>query len=283
MPIHCTIEYVQQYTVYPTAIIVKDVLMLKNIFYVATTTLLGIAYSLDSRHVSVDRVIAQACGNYLKQKGLPPAQFMTVANPAQWAELYEAGYAATYGDYKILMSPNMVQSIARALQTHRSMPIYPAYALLHEMGHHYPYGRACHDLELQSHRLLGAGIVLTCISVALAQDVKHLRSVSYVTGALSLALVVAAAYLHDYRVVPLKRRFAKYALPFNSPEYKKHEERDADLFAMQLLTTAELAELRPAIKSEMGAAWLNDGIHQSPDEKCAMALAELARRKEYIV
>ena len=121
--------------------------------------------------VGIDPQIEQACSVYCKSKGFDGIQFKALqpCSSYKWDRGHGYVYAFTipksgqFG-HVIFMSPQMLESINEGIKNKNSIPIYDRYTLLHELGHFYPYGRECADLDSKIGTLLGvgsAGVILS--------------------------------------------------------------------------------------------------------------------------
>lgn len=241
----------------------------------------------------IDSEVASACNQYCISKGFNDIDFATLKDYKRFSGNCYACTLREAHDTTIFLSPKMIASIKEQIAHQKPISIYDRFVLLHELGHLYPYGYECAQQEKNAYAFFGAALgfgVVGGIANALvprAHTPDYIATKAYLSIAIlsaQLASCALGSYIYLTKVLAVKYTFKKWGFMHVDGEFacyaqQAYEERDADQFALELLSTWELNNLFALISSWNSSSITDeDAYHPTPHERCTAIVKEIKRR-----
>ncbi len=230
--------------------------------------------------------VEEVCLRYLKSKGLP-ALSMKKANYQLFT--YNEIYAFAILDLgTIFLSERMMHSIEKNLNENLEISIFDKFVLLHESGHLNPLGLEYKRfIDTLYKKMVISGAIVSIVSFFALLDCKKINLFNSLTLATVVSSILAAPLLCELIItVIMNKKLKKYSFSHADREYEKFiknycEEKDADDFALSLLSQDELEGLRNYFLKMTDMQVIDaseDDYHQSNQELLASIDFEMDKR-----
>lgn len=206
------------------------------------------SFYLNSLTHNLDPRVEEACLHYLKSKGLPAFRMKKA-----YSQFIDHGiYAFAILDLgTIFLSERMMHSIEKNLNENLEISIFDKFVLLHESGHLNPLGLEYKRfIDTLYKKMVISGVTVSIVSFLALLACKKINLFNSLTLATIVSSILAAPLLCELIITAImNKKLKKYSFRHADLEYEEFiknycEEKDADDFALSLLSQDELEGLR---------------------------------------
>lgn len=232
-----------------TKILLFIILFFSTIFSFTAYCLKINSIYLNSLTHNLEPHVEEVCLRYLKSKGLPA---FSMKKASSHLFTYNGIYAFAILDLgTIFLSERMIHSIEKNLNENLEISIFDKFVLLHESGHLNPLGLEYKIfIDTMYKKMVISGVAVSIVSFLALLACKKINLFNSLTLAAIVSSILAAPLLCELIITAImNKKLKKYSFRHADLEYEEFiknycEEKDADDFALSLLSQDELEGLR---------------------------------------